>query len=75
VLPHDKLRLAAVGDALVVTASRTGETRGSSAASVAVLSAPELRALGAASVADALRVVPGLSVESTGREGALTSLF
>ena len=73
---HDvALRIAAIGDALVVTASRTGETRASSTASTAVFSAADLRALGSRSLGDVLRAVPGLNVESAGREGALTSLF
>ena len=69
------LIVAAVGDALVVTAARTGETRLSTTASVTVFSAEDIAALRSTSIADVLRVVPGLSVESTGREGALTSLF
>lgn len=69
------LRVAAIGDSLVVTAARTAETRANTTASVAVFSAEDLAALGTKSIADVLRVVPGLNVESTGREGALTSLF
>jgi vitamin B12 transporter len=69
------LEPAAVGDMLVVTAARTAETRANSTASVAVFTAADLEALGSTSVADVLRIVPGLSVESNGREGALASLF
>ena len=69
------LAVAAFGDTLVVTAARTAETRLSTTASVTVFSADEIAALGSKSIADVLRVVPGLNVESTGREGALTSLF
>jgi outer membrane cobalamin receptor len=73
---HDvTLRIAALGDTLIVTASRTGETRASSTASTAVFSAADLRALGSRSLGDVLRAAPGLNVESPGREGALTSLF
>ena len=70
-----RLRIAAVGDTLVVTAARTAGTRANTTASMAVFSAADLATLGAASVADVLRVVPGLSVEANGREGGLTSLF
>jgi vitamin B12 transporter len=69
------LRVAAVGDTLVVTAARTAETRLNTMASVAVFDADDIQALGSTSIADILRFVPGLGVESTGREGALTSLF
>ena len=69
------LRVAAIGDTLVVTAARMAETRANTTASVAVFSAADLETLGARSVADVLRVVPGLSVETNGREGGLTSLF
>jgi outer membrane cobalamin receptor len=69
------LGLAAVGDVLFVTAARTAETRASTMASVAVLSGDEVAALGSVSLGDVLRFVPGLSVESAGREGSLTSLF
>ncbi|MBM3820415.1 MAG: hypothetical protein FJW14_15550 [Acidimicrobiia bacterium] len=69
------LQVAAIGDALVVTAARNAETRANTTASVAVISSEDLEALGSASIADALRIVPGLSVEATGREGQVASLF
>jgi len=40
-----------------------------------VFTAEDLDALGATSVADVLRTVPGLNLEATGREGGQTSLF
>ena len=69
------LAVAAVGDMLVVTAARTAETRANTTASVAVFSSEDLEALGSTSVADVLRIVPGLNIESVGREGAQASLF
>ena len=42
---------------------------------MAVFTAHEIQALGSTSLVDVLRMVPGLNVESTGREGALSSLF
>ncbi len=69
------LAIAAIGDRLVVTAARTAETRANATASVAVLSADDIEALGGSSLADVFRAVPGLYVESNGREGALASLF
>jgi outer membrane receptor protein involved in Fe transport len=42
---------------------------------MAVFTAKDILALGATSIVDVLRMVPGLNVESTGREGALASLF
>ena len=69
------LRIAAVGDTLLVTAARTTETRANTTASVSVFTAKDIAGIGAASLSDVLRTAPGLSVEATGREGSLTSLF
>ena len=64
-----------VSDTVVVTASRTAESRLSVTQSVTVTTAEEIRALGSTSLAEVVRFVPGVAVEGTGREGALTSLF
>ena len=73
---HDfTLRIAAVADEVVVTASRVPERRSLASESLAVLTASDIQTLGSASLADVLRMVPGLSVESAGREGALAALF
>ena len=73
---HDfTLRIAAVADQVVVTATRVAERRSSTTESMAVFTAKEIEALGSTSLVDVLRMVPGLNVESTGREGALSSLF
>ena len=70
-----RLTIAAIGDALVVTAARTAETRAHAASSVSVFSSADLAALGSTSIAEALRFAPGLAVESNGREGAQSALF
>ena len=69
------LRLAALADEIVVTAARVPESRSATTESIAVFTANDIQALGSTSLADVLRMVPGLNVESTGREGALASLF
>jgi len=69
------LHVGRVSDQLVVTAARSPQDRARLATSVTVVDAADIARAGAASLADALRAVPGLHVESTGREGALTSLF
>ena len=73
---HDfTLRVAAVADEVVVTATRVPESRSATTESMAVFTATDIQALGSTSLVDVLRMVPGLNVESTGREGALASLF
>jgi vitamin B12 transporter len=73
---HDlTLYIGGVSDRLVVSASRFAQARTSITSSVSVLDAAEIERSGSASLADALRGLPGLNLESTGREGALTSLF
>ncbi len=75
-LVHDVvLRIAAIGDTLVVTASRSPERRTMTTESVAVFTAEEIAASGAAQLGDVVRQVPGLAVEANGREGAVASLF
>jgi outer membrane cobalamin receptor len=73
---HDfTLRVAAVADEVVVTAARVPESRSATTESMAVFTAKDIQALGSTSLSDVLRMVPGLNVESSGREGALSSLF
>ena len=64
-----------VADRGVVTATRTPLMRTAVVEAVTVFDADDIARLGAASIADVLRAVPGLSLESTGREGATASLF
>ena len=70
-----RLDIAPVRDTVVVTASRTAEGAASVTESHSVFTAEDIETLGSHSVADVLRYVPGLNVESTGREGSLTSVF
>lgn len=69
------LQIAAIGDTLVVTASRVAERRVRTTESITVITTDEIAAMGAAQLADILRRAPGVNVESTGREGAVASLF
>ena len=70
-----RLDIAPLSDTVVVTASRTAEGSASVTESHSVFDADDIETLGSHSVADVLRYVPGLNVESTGREGQLTSVF
>ena len=70
-----RLDIAPLRDAVVVTASRTAEATASVTESHSVFTADDVAALGGRSVADVLRWVPGLNVESTGREGEITSVY
>ena len=69
------LQIGRLSDALIVTASRGAESRARVTQAVTVVTAEDAQALGSRSVGDLLAVVPGVSVESNGREGALTGLF
>ncbi len=69
------LPVAGVSDALVVTATRNAESLASVTESVSSFSRKDIEALGSSSLADVVRYVPAVNVESAGREGALTSMF
>jgi outer membrane cobalamin receptor len=69
------LHVGSVSDRLVVTAARSAQGRSGVTSSVSVIAAADLARSGATSLADALRGVPGLNVETTGREGSLSALF
>ncbi|MYN65351.1 MAG: TonB-dependent receptor [Acidobacteria bacterium] len=70
-----RLDIAPLSDTVVVTASRTAEGSASVMESHSVFTEDDIETLGSHSVADVLRYVPGLNIESTGREGSLTSVF
>ena len=70
-----RLDLAPLQDTVVVTASRTPERRAAVTESHVVFDAEDIRRLGSHSVADVLRQAPGFSVQSTGREGSIASVF
>jgi vitamin B12 transporter len=69
--PSDTVRLAPI----VVTATRLPTPLGSVASAITVVTGDELRERGVATVADALRAVPGVDVVETGPFGSATSLF
>jgi vitamin B12 transporter len=60
---------------IIVTATRAPTPLDAVASAVTVLRGTDLRARGIATVADALRTVPGASVVQSGSSGAQTSLF
>ena len=70
-----QLDIAPLSDTVVVTASRTAEGSASVTESHSVFTTDDIETLGSHSVADVLRYVPGLNIESTGREGQLASVF
>ena len=69
--PRDTARIAPV----VVSATRTPLPRNAVPASFTVLDGAALRAAGITTLADALRLVPGVAVVQSGSAGAQTSLF
>lgn len=72
---HVTLPIGGVSDSLIVTAARHAASRASVTESVSAFARRDIEALGSASLADIVRFVPGVNLESTGREGALASMF
>lgn len=70
-----RMRLSAIAESIVVSAAQIDVPLSSVADSVTVITAAELEARQIETVADALRLVPGLVVARSGGRGALTSLF
>ena len=70
-----QLGLAPLNDTIVVTASRTAESRVSVTESFSVFTAEDIQALGSPSLAEVVQQVPGLNIASTGREGSTAALF
>ncbi len=70
-----QLRLSAITESIVVSASQVDLPLSRAADSVTVLTAADLQARQLDTVADALRLVPGLAVTRSGGRGAITSLF
>ena len=70
-----RMRLSAVAESIVVSAAQIDVPLSSVADSVTVITAAELEARQIETVADALRLVPGLTVTRSGGRGAITSLF
>jgi len=69
------LRVSAVTDAIVVSASNVDLPLSRAGDSMSVISAEDLKTRQIESVADALRMLPGLDVSRSGGRGAITSLF
>ena len=69
------LQVGRVSDTLIVTASRAPLSRTSITQSVTVATKADIDALGSSSLADVIRYVPGVNIEGTGREGAVTAMF
>jgi outer membrane cobalamin receptor len=69
------LPVAGLSDTLIVTAARNPASRLAVTESVSAFTRRDLDALGSASLADVMRFVPGVNVESTGREGQVASMF
>jgi outer membrane cobalamin receptor len=69
------LPVAGLSDSLVVTAARGPESRVAVTESVSTLTRGDIEALGSHSLADVIRFVPGVNLESTGREGQVASMF
>jgi outer membrane receptor protein involved in Fe transport len=69
------LKLSAVQEQVVVSASLGGALAPEVGSSVTVVSHDEIEDQGAETAADALRNVPGVEINRTGQEGAVTSAF
>jgi outer membrane receptor protein involved in Fe transport len=69
------LQLSAVQEQVVVSASLGGALAPQIGSSVSVVSGQEIQDEGAATLADALRNVPGVDINRTGQLGAVTSAF
>jgi vitamin B12 transporter len=69
------LRVSAITESVVVSAEQVGVPLSQVADSVTILTAADLQASQVETVADALRLVPGLTVTRSGGRGALTSIF
>ncbi len=70
-----QLRMAAIAESLVVSASQVEIPLSSVPGSASVFSGDDLRARQLRTMGDALRLIPGLAVASTGGAGAVTSVF
>jgi outer membrane cobalamin receptor len=69
------LRLSAVSESVVVSASQVDVPLSRAADTITVLTAADLEIRQIETVSDALRLVPGLTVTRSGGRGAITSLF
>jgi len=70
-----RLSVSAMSESVVVSAAQVEVPLSEVSSSVTVISGAELEARQVHSVADALRMVPGLTVSANGGPGALTAVF
>jgi outer membrane cobalamin receptor len=70
-----KLEISAVSESLIVSAAQVEVPLSETSSAVAVIPGSDLRARQVATVADALRDVPGLTVARSGGPGTLTTVF
>ena len=70
-----RMQLSAWSESIVVSASQVDTPLSRTADSVTVLTSADLRAHQVESLADALRLVPGLAIARSGGRGGLTSVF
>lgn len=70
-----QLAVSAVSESVLVSASQVDVPLSQASSAATVITAAELRARQLATVADALRDVPGLTVTRSGSTGAVTSVF
>jgi vitamin B12 transporter len=70
-----KLSVAAINDAVIVSATRTETNLSAAPASAFVVSVNDLARAQRVNVSEALRSSPGVTVVQTGRRGGVTSLF
>jgi len=70
-----RLKLSAVQEQVVVSVSLGGALAPEVGSSVTVVSHDEIEDQGVETVADALRNVPGVAINRTGQQGAVTSAF
>ena len=70
-----QLEVAPLNDTVVVTASRTPESRATVTESLSIFTADDIQALGSPSLAEVVQQIPGLNIASPGREGSMASLF
>jgi outer membrane receptor protein involved in Fe transport len=70
-----RLKLSAVEEQVVVSASLGGARAPETGTSLTVVSSDDIENQGVETVADALRNVPGVAINRTGQMGAVTSAF
>jgi vitamin B12 transporter len=70
-----QLRVSAIHDQIVVTATRTATSSEAVAGSITVISDSDLKLHSHSQISEPLRLVPGIAVLQTGGRGGLTTIF